>query len=392
MWGTAAVVLLAIGGTSAWFLTRPTATAATQTREVQASLTTLTSSVSTTGTIEPAQRLDLSFASAGEVTAVHVAVGDKVSPGTALASMDSTELQADVDAAAADADAAYDDYTDAKSSGTTAAITAARSADTVKQKALADAKEALAAATLTSTIDGTVAAVNIAVGDTTGSSQGGATGGAAGATTTTTSSTAAIVVISTGTYAVETSVGSADRALIAKGMQAEIVPTSGGDTLYGTVSAVGVMAESSSTTTTTTTSFPVTIKVTGTTEKLYAGASATVTIIYSKRADVLTVPTAAITSDANGQTVVTLRADGHDTTTVVKTGSASGNVTEITSGLAEGDTVVVTSRSVAASGSTSSSQTSGLGGLTGTGGFPAGGQAPPGGQMPAGTGQRTGNR
>lgn len=385
--GSAAVLVICLAGSSIWFFTRAGASSVSRTREVQASLETLTSSIGATGTIQPAQRLDLSFSGSGEVTSVLVDVGDTVSVGSPLATIDTTDLSADVEAAAADADAAYDDWVSAKSSGTDAQITAARSSYRVKVKALEDARKALSAATLTSTIDGTVATVNISVGDTVGSSAGGSsTGSSAGGSTGTqsgsssgSSSSAAITVISTDSYVVTTSVGSADLAHVTKGLQAEITPTSGTETLYGTVTSVGVMAESS--TSGTTASFPVTIKVTGTPEGLYAGASASVQIIYSKRADVLTVPTAAISSNTSGQSVVTVKKDGQEVETVVETGASSGNVTEITSGLSEGDTVLVTQRSVAVSesGSGSSAQpgtNAGGGGAMpdlGSGGGPAGG-------------------
>lgn len=376
----AGVVVLTLGASTAWVLTRPAEATAT-TREVQASLSTITQSTGTTGTIEPARRVDLSFTSAGEVSSVLVQVGDTVSAGSSLAAIDTTELTADVEAAVADAEAARADYTDALGHGTTAQATAARSAWRARQRALADARDALAAGTLTSPIDGTVALVNVAVGDIVGAGAAGATASGTGAA----ASSAAIVVISTDAWIVETSVGSADLAHVRQNMQAEITPDSG-DTLYGTVSSVGVIADSSSTGGTA--SFPVTIRVTGTPEGLHAGASASVQIIHTKRADVLTVPTAAITTNASGQTVVTRRSTAGDAEAVVVTGAASGNLTEITSGLAEGDTVLVTSRAVAASASagTSGQQAGGFpdGGPGGFEGAPPAG-APPG-QSQTGTG------
>lgn len=50
--------------------------------------------VSVTGRVEPAQSVELAFEVSGRVAAVNVRVGDKVSSGKILASLDTTELQA----------------------------------------------------------------------------------------------------------------------------------------------------------------------------------------------------------------------------------------------------------------------------------------------------------
>src|SRR4029079_18994699 len=114
------------------------------------------------------------------------------------------------------------------------------------------------------------------------------------------SSSADVVVISTGSWIVNASVGAADLAQVQKGLQVQITPEGSSQRLFGTVSAVGIMASSSSTGSAT---FPVTIKVTGSPTGLYAGTSVTAAIVVRQADNVLTIPTAAISSD-NGTTYV----------------------------------------------------------------------------------------
>ena len=79
----------------------------------------MTLTLSAEGTIAPAETDDLSFATAGTVTAVNVAAGDTVAAGQVLASIDSAELApavAEAEAAVADAEAKLADDEDAGAS------------------------------------------------------------------------------------------------------------------------------------------------------------------------------------------------------------------------------------------------------------------------------------
>jgi multidrug efflux pump subunit AcrA (membrane-fusion protein) len=389
----AALVLLGGGGVLAWRLTRTDAAATTTQRTVAVSKETVKDTVGTTGTVEPARRADLTFSAAGTVTAVKVEVGDKVDKGDVLATLDDTDLQADVEAAQADLEAAQDDLTtaEADSTTTTAELNAAKAKVAVQKGAVSSAESALKAADLRATFSGTVAAVGVAKGDTVGSSASGSSGGSgssgSGSTSgsTSTSSTAAVTVISSDRYTVAASVGSADLARVKKGLQAQITTTGSTTTIFGTVSSVAVMASSGSSSSGTSGSatFDVTIDVTGSQKSLYAGASATVTILVSQRADVLTVPTAALTT-VSGKTMVNKLVDGKPVQTEVTLGQSYGATTEVTKGLAEGDQVVLsTAARVPGSGASQRGTSGGYGGggYTGGGGFPGAGT---GGGFPAG--------
>jgi membrane fusion protein, macrolide-specific efflux system len=103
------------------------------------------------------------------------------------------------------------------------------------------------------------------------------------------------------------------------------------------VASIGLTANTSSGVAT----FPVTINVTGSTSGLYAGASASVSIIYNQLANVLAVPAAAVGPGPGGKSVVTVMVHGRQVQKVVTTGLTTGGLTQITGGLTAGEQVVV---------------------------------------------------
>jgi multidrug efflux pump subunit AcrA (membrane-fusion protein) len=393
------VIVLALTGFGLYqFVLKPDASATTFTRTATASIQTVQSTVGTTGTLEPERRADLSFSTSGTVTKVYAGVGDKVEKGDVLARIDDSSLEADVAAAQADLTAAKSDLADLEDAdnSTDTAIASASAQVKLKKSALNQAKTALAAAALRSTIDGTVAEVGIAKGDQvgsgssgSGSSGSGSSGSGSSGSGSSGSGSAAVTVISTDTYVVDTSVGSADLPKLKVGLQAVITPTGATQPIYGTVATVGVMASNSSSSSGTsgTGTFPVTIDVTEAQKSLFAGASATVSIIVEQRDDVLVVPTAAVTT-VDGKTVVQKVVDGSAVQTDVTIGETYGNLTEITKGLSNGDEVQI-SFARQATGTRSGSRTGNNGGFAGgAGGF---GGTRQGGTGQGGTGQ-VGNR
>lgn len=405
-------LLIGAGGFGAWWFFGRPQPAATTTRTVTVATSTLKQTLSASGTLQPARTADLSFAGSGKVTAVDVAVGDSVTSGQRLASIDPTSLQIAVSSAQADLTAAQQTLTDLKNNtGTTAAIKSATATVQVKQNALTTAQNNLSSATLTAPFDGVVATVNVAVGDAAGSSSGtssgtsgGGSGGGAGGSgqgasssgsSTSSGSGAAVVVISQGAYTVSTTVSSSDIASVKKGLQATITVPGRTDPLYGTVATVAVNATQG--TTSGTASFPVTIDVTGTQTGLYAGSSVTAEIVTQQYTDVVAVSATALTT-ANGSTTVSKLVDGVATPTKVTTGATVNGETIIAEGLTAGDQIQVTSRNgtVRTTGNAQQGSTQQRSGQQG--GFPQGGQGgggfqpPNGGAAPNGNGQGGGNR
>ena len=90
------VVVLVAAGVGIW-LSEGSSAAATPTYElVAAASSTLRQTVSSSGTIEPAQQANLNFATSGQVTSVSATVGEKVTAGKVLAKVSSASLSADV--------------------------------------------------------------------------------------------------------------------------------------------------------------------------------------------------------------------------------------------------------------------------------------------------------
>ncbi len=414
-----ALVAAAGIGIGAWEATRggaPKSAFTVSTQQAKVTTGTIKETVSASGTIAPAQEASLDFAVSGTVNAVDVVSGQKVTKGQTLATVTSTALQDQVAAAQASLSAAQSKLSSDTSAGAaTSQLDSDQAAVTSAQLGLSNAQTNLANAALTSTITGTVASVSLTVGQqvsATGSSASSATGSgsgsSAGATgaganggsqlggssaqssssaSTGTTTTAQIVVVSTGSYSVTTTVDDTEVGQIKTGDQAVITPSGSTTPVYGTVSSVGLIATGSSGVA----SFPVTIAVTGTPSGLYAGATATVSIVTQQLNNVTEVPTAAI-SYANGQATVTVVQGGKQTSQPVTTGASASGQTQITSGVKAGQTIVERIVKFNTSGP-AGSILGGAGGANGTRtGFPGAGGGFPGGGFGGGGlgGARTG--
>ena len=210
----------------------------------------LSETVSAEGTVAAADTDDLSFAAAGTVTAVNVKAGDTVTAGQVLATIDSAELVSAVSAAEANVADAQATLSDAHSSGASSAqITADESSLTSANDALTTAQQNLAGASLVATFDGTVATVNLTVGEElsssgtggtkgTGTASGsgqssaaigsssssglGAVVGGASSSSSSSSSTAQIQVVSAGKFTVDLAVDSADIGSVKVGQAAKV--------------------------------------------------------------------------------------------------------------------------------------------------------------------------
>jgi macrolide-specific efflux system membrane fusion protein len=341
----AGVIVLAAAGAGAWLVFAPSeAEPSADSMTVAATRGTQRQTVGATGTIQPARRADLEFAVSGEVTEVLVAEGDTVTAGQVLARVDDELLAAEVAAADADLDAARARRDDDVAAGASDSQLAADDASVVSaQSRLASAQESLDHAQLRATLAGTVADVSLAVGDQVSGGDGsspsddGATSPNAAQDDESGEDTQAITVVSTGRFIVEASVAAADVGQLKKGQQVEITPVDATEPVEGTVTTVGRVAEADDSGAAT---FPVTIEVTGEHDDVYAGSSATVTVIVAERDDVLTVPTQALHGEGD-ETYVHKMVDSRRVRTDVRVGTAYGPLTEIVSGLAEGDEVEV---------------------------------------------------
>jgi len=370
-----AVAAVVVAVATTWFVVRPDAEGATATTATaEATTSTVRDTVTGSGTLEPARSATLSFASSGAVTKVRVEAGDTVRKGAVLAAIDTTSLEAALTSAEAQLVAAQ---TTASGDGSeSAAQQAANTARVASAQAdVEEAQDALEAATLVAPFAGQVSAVGYEAGDRAGSSaSSGASQPGTGTTAASTTSTDGITVITPHRFVVTADVSAADVERISAGMQVEITPTGATEPVYGTVGTVGRVAETASDGTAT---FPVTVEVTGRQADLHAGTSADVSIIVESRDDVLTVPTAAVTTQDDTTYVEKVTDDGTERVEV-EVGDTFGPTTEIVSGLDEGDTVQYEQAARAGRGTGSGQR-----GQLPEGGFP-GGQLPDGVTPPAG--------
>lgn len=336
-WVAIAVVVIVVGGggTGAWALTQSGSSATSATTTLVAATTgDIQNSVSTTGTIEPAQDDVLTFSVSGTITSVPAAVGTRVTKGQVLATVDSTTLHTSVTTATA-AVAAAEAQTTSVAAATATQQAAAAAQLAAANTGLATAQDNLAAASLTAPFSGVVASVGYTVGDSVGSGSGAVGTGKSAASTSTISG---ITVITTDSWVVNATVGSSDLAKLTKGLQATITPSGATQNVFGTIASLGIVATASTGGSAT---FPVVIDVTGSPTGLFAGASADVTLLISQLSNVLTVPTLALHT-VNGKTVVYQHVGGKRVTTTVVVGTAYGATTQILSGLTTGDEVEIT--------------------------------------------------
>src|SRR5207248_2424990 len=125
----------------------------------------ISQTVSTTGTLAPAETENLSFSTSGQVTAVNVKAGQPVAQGAVLATLDSAALQSQVTSAQASVDSAAAKLSnDQTNNGSAAQVQSDQANLAAAQAQLASAQASLNGATLTAPIAGTVAAVNLTVG------------------------------------------------------------------------------------------------------------------------------------------------------------------------------------------------------------------------------------
>lgn len=378
---TALIVALLIGGVGYWAFGRGDSAQA-QSTVATVTAGTFQQTVSGSGTIQPASQADLDFGVSGRVTVVEVKAGDTVKKGEVLARLDTVSLDAALAAAKAQLEAA--ETTAANDGSETSTQRAANDATLASARAnVAEAEDDLDASVLRATIAGTVASVDLAVGDQVGGSAGSGSpsagaAGTSGASGSATSTSTAITLVTPTNFTVDVDVAATDIETVKKGLQVEITPSGATEAIFGTVEDVGLVAETSTSGAAT---FPVTVKVTGEQKDLYAGTSADVSIIVKQVQNVLTVPSLALTT-SGGKTYVTKVVGSSTRRTAVEVGTTYGASTEITSGLKSGDKVEVTAAQSPRRGSGSGESGFPGGGGLPSGGFPNGGGGFPGGGAP----------
>ncbi|WP_354641643.1 efflux RND transporter periplasmic adaptor subunit [Kitasatospora camelliae] len=382
---------------------------------------TVLATVSGSGTLVSPSDAGQDFTTGGKVTAIKVAVGDAVTKGQVLATVDTTAAkqqvaaaEAALDTAEANLDKAEAGETVTTTSGGSAARTgggsqtqggatpqpaatttttkvdqaqvaqAKQQVDTAETN-LANAKTALAGTTLTASADGTVASVSGRVGDTvsgtTASGGGTKSGTGTGSTSSSGSAPSGFVVLTNPTgMQVTANFSELDSLKLKKGQSATVTLNAQSDTkLNATVLSVSSLPVSSGGNGSGAVQYAASLQITGDTAKLRTGLSATVSVVTGEASDALSVPTAALAGTGASRTATLVRADGGTERVPVTVGVEGDSTVQVVEGLKEGDKVELTST------------TAGTGNGFPGGGFPGlGGGALPGGQGQGGGGQRGG--
>jgi macrolide-specific efflux system membrane fusion protein len=192
----------------------------------------------------------------------------------------------------------------------------------------------------------------------------------------------------------QSQVGQADISSLKKGQKAVLTVDGHEDeTLNATIRTIATEPASTAAaggTTSTTATYAVELTIDTLPSWVLTGMTGSLSVTIAERADVIVVPTAAISGTATSP-FVRLMMDGKVVNRTIETGMTTASLTEVTSGLAEGETVV-TGQVVEGASSAESTQSGGTLGLPGVGGGAAGGppagfQPPSGGQAPQAGGQ-----
>jgi macrolide-specific efflux system membrane fusion protein len=350
----------------------------TATRLVSASLGTVSQTVSATGTVQPGTSLDLNFTNGGVLTAVHVKAGDKVDAGQVLATVDPAKAKVALEMAQANLAAAQQKLDQAKNPPATAqdpaptvdAVAVAQAKAAVNQAALnvSDAQKALEATTLKSPAAGTISAVNFTVGQTVGGggSSPSSSSSSSSNSSSSTASRAFATLLDLDNMVVKVGFPEADAGKVAAGQSVTLtIDSLTGQRLTGTVTEIDTV----STVVSNVVTYNAVVSFDSVPAGVKPGMTANVSVISASRDNVISVPSAAI-STTGGVSTVKVRADGVDETRTVVTGLKGDGTTEITSGLSAGEQVVM---SVGVVSSNASNSGTGTQSRTGTGAVPGAG-------------------
>jgi len=357
----------------------------TATRLVSATLGTVSQTVSASGTVQPATSLDLNFVNGGTLTAVNVKAGDKVKAGQVLATIDPAKARVALEMAQANLAAAQQKLDQAKNppatpqdpAPTVDAVAVAQAKAGVNQANLnvSDAQKALDATTLKAPQAGTISAVNFTVGQTVGGGGNSASSSSSSSSSGNGSSNASkafATLLDLDHMVVKVGFPEADAGKIAAGQAVTMtIDSLAGQRPTGTVASIDTV----STVVSNVVTYNAVVAFDSVPAGVKPGMTANVSVIAASRENVVSVPSAAI-STTGGQSTVTVRTNGADEVRDVVTGLKGDGSTEIASGLDAGEQVVmsvgVVSSNATNRATTGNQQTRtgtfGGGGFTGAGG------------------------
>ncbi|AUI63049.1 efflux RND transporter periplasmic adaptor subunit [Amycolatopsis sp. BJA-103] len=372
----ALIVLLAGAGFGIYQAFSPEQnTAEAQTRSTPVRRATVTETVSAAGTLASGYTGTANFATAGKVASIDVKVGDVVSVGQKLATIESAQAAKELQVAKANLSVARDNLDTAETAENTPSagqnaqstqnsVASAQAKVDQAELDVQNAQTALDNTTLHAPGAGTVTAISGTVGQqsssgSSASSQPSTQGGNSSATTSSASSGTGFITITNMTdLVVDTSIAEIDVSKVKAGQKASVTLNSSPDKpVQATVSSVDLTPTTSGSVV----SYRAKLALADPPEGLRPGQSASVVVTVAEAQNALSVPAAAVRGN-----VVTVQENGQNVQRRVQVGLRGESTVQITSGLTEGENVVLTA--------TAATGTAGTGRTGGTGGFPGGGQ------------------
>jgi len=331
-------------------------------RAVPVSRGAVVATVSASGSVQSGNTASADFATAGTISSISVKVGDTVTKGQVLATVDPTSANAQLTTANANLNAAKASLTRANSSGDDATIAQAQAQVTTAQAAVNDASRAVTGTTLTAPMAGTVTAINGSVGAASGGGSGGGSGSGSASSSSSSSSSGFIQLADLTVMQVSANFAEADATRLKVGQTTTVSWAAlTGATATGKVATIAPTA----TTSNNVNSYAVILSLDSVPTGVRIGQTVTAKVTVDQASNVLRLPNAAVRSVGNRHQVTVETATNATEVRFVEVGVEGDTFTEITSGVAEGDQVVIVT--------TTTGTTTGTGGLGGFGGFGGGG-------------------
>ena len=402
----AIVVVGALAGT--YFLVFPVSNSSNAGTELTSTVQqgVVSNTITATGSVAPVAEQTSSFAVSGVIASVNVSLGQTVTAGQVLGTLQTGPLQQIVNNDSTLSSQARSQYANASSelaaveaapvtanSTTAQSITSTNSAKqqvataldqvTTNTQNLARDETNLANATLTAPMAGVVIALGESVGQTVGSGSSSssttesASATAASGTSSTSSGSSFATIANISAMTVSASIAEADISSVTVGQKAVVTfPAVPGQTAEATVTSIAPTATTSNSVVT----YATTITLASIPTGLRLGQTAAVAITTkSSAADALYVPAAAITTANGVSTVKVVGSTGKVTPVTVTLGIIGTAGTQILTGLKAGQTVSLGVVAATTAGTPGTGRTGfggnggGFGGRTGGGGLGGGG-------------------
>lgn len=288
-----------------------------------AAITTLENTSPLTGRLQPVDEVSLVPKVPGEVKAVYVELGDKVSAGKVLFELDKAQMSTAYNKASVtqlDAQTDYDRMSKLYSEGAVSlqSLEQARTQLNMANESLTAASDAISDCSIVSPINGYVTAINVAVGSL--ASQG----------------VPSVTVANVNNLEIETTISESMINKVKVGDQVQVLVKSATDKpLAGTITTLSPAPASGSL------AYPLKVTLNQSNEKVKPGMFAEVIITSDQKNEVIAVPSNSVLVKSGKTKVAVVDKKNKVHLNEVEVGIDNGKLAEIKSGVKAGDTIVI---------------------------------------------------